>query len=122
MYLWAGCSSRDSCPSPNCQRVSAKEPFERLMNCTQLPAGTSLVGVFLKRASKEIRAEITIVLVTLFARPLRSVTVSCTGFSPGVENMCLGDFLLLVAPSPKAQKRSEEHTSELQSQSNLVCR
>src|SRR2546430_2831271 len=40
---------------------------------------------------------------------------------------CLVPILPLVVPAwppsaPQAQKRSEEHTSELQSQSNLVCR
>src|SRR2546430_14457174 len=33
-----------------------------------------------------------------------------------------GKTLLLVATVPEPEDRSEEHTSELQSQSNLVCR
>src|SRR2546430_12111820 len=35
---------------------------------------------------------------------------------------CLREVLEPRRPQPKEQPRSEEHTSELQSQSNLVCR
>src|SRR2546430_12748310 len=34
----------------------------------------------------------------------------------------LSDLMVLVTLFPKCTHRSEEHTSELQSQSNLVCR
>src|SRR2546430_12469954 len=45
----------------------------------------------------------------------RSWAVGC---SPGIPR-CSGE---LPVPSPRWRWRSEEHTSELQSQSNLVCR
>src|SRR5688572_32875784 len=38
----------------------------------------------------------------------------------GAEGPARGDSLL--RPGRRAERRSEEHTSELQSQSNLVCR
>src|SRR2546427_3626807 len=42
-------------------------------------------------------------------------------FERGFERWALPDDLLAVT-DPVCGKRSEEHTSELQSQSNLVCR
>src|SRR2546427_7099984 len=41
--------------------------------------------------------------------------------APGVGDRGWGD-LFPLPPSPFLKQRSEEHTSELQSQSNLVCR
>src|SRR2546430_7636365 len=42
-------------------------------------------------------------------------------YRDGVPNSA-GGFLLTPLTAPQLQVRSEEHTSELQSQSNLVCR
>src|SRR2546430_6107519 len=62
----------------------------------------------------------------------RSVTAEVTGSSPVVpaihSNAVRSDRLLKLQPtiiallSSSPPRRSEEHTSELQSQSNLVCR
>src|SRR2546427_5411333 len=42
--------------------------------------------------------------------------------APGVDVGGLGHAVFLEAPRRQLRVRSEEHTSELQSQSNLVCR
>src|SRR2546430_5442955 len=51
---------------------------------------------------------------TMLARP--TGTINCDVVAPG------GDISSVTTTSGIAWKRSEEHTSELQSQSNLVCR
>src|SRR5256886_4471101 len=40
----------------------------------------------------------------------------------GIKGLPMEDFVAVVADNWWRAKRSEEHTSELQSQSNLVCR
>src|SRR5688572_31256723 len=40
----------------------------------------------------------------------------------GKLDLLVGDLVTLVSPAGTLDQRSEEHTSELQSQSNLVCR
>src|SRR2546430_3063037 len=50
---------------------------------------------------------------------------ACTGTTfPGFTRSSGSNTLrtACIAPSDSASKRSEEHTSELQSQSNIVCR
>src|SRR5260364_48061 len=42
--------------------------------------------------------------------------------SPGVRDMFLPQLLSMADPSSSSQRRSEEHTSELQSPDHLVCR
>src|SRR2546427_7437410 len=49
---------------------------------------------------------------------LRVEEVDVTGW----EDACAGLPLLHMGRGPEEDPRSEEHTSELQSQSNLVCR
>src|SRR2546430_10223940 len=57
------------------------------------------------------------------ATSLLESSVTETDWSPGRTSICgLRNIQLGVPPSPAPQLRSEEHTSELQSQSNLVCR
>src|SRR5256885_3374786 len=38
------------------------------------------------------------------------------------SSACLMERIICTAPSPASSRRSEEHTSELQSPCNLVCR
>src|SRR2546430_9945394 len=40
----------------------------------------------------------------------------------GVKSICAAALSIVINPPGSAPGRSEEHTSELQSQSNLVCR
>src|SRR2546430_10915491 len=40
----------------------------------------------------------------------------------GVTTFMVMAYIIFVNPNHRSRKRSEEHTSELQSQSNLVCR
>src|SRR5688572_32487095 len=62
-----------------------------------------------------------------FASELRAFLALET-FSARIDRSALGEYLALgYVPDPLCifegvKKRSEEHTSELQSQSNLVCR
>src|SRR3989475_5034002 len=43
-------------------------------------------------------------------------------FFPIFRSACVTPTVTVDFPSPAGEGRSEEHTSELQSQSNLVCR
>src|SRR2546430_11944580 len=52
-------------------------------------------------------------------RIVRRTLAQCRGVAPGVGR---NRDRLLVATRGRCGPRSEEHTSELQSQSNLVCR
>src|SRR2546427_2913062 len=62
----------------------------------------------------------------MIRRPPRSTLFPYTTLfrSPLTAPACAGPGRLPLAPAPReaARARSEEHTSELQSQSNLVCR
>src|SRR5688572_31496961 len=51
---------------------------------------------------------------TLFRSPLSICRPSCRPVAPGLAGITFA--------GPRPTNRSEEHTSELQSQSNLVCR
>src|SRR2546430_6633001 len=60
---------------------------------------------------------------TLF--PYTTLFRSLEGLAVALANIDAGIALIKAAPSPPEARtalRSEEHTSELQSQSNLVCR
>src|SRR5688572_32348771 len=57
---------------------------------------------------------------TLFPYTRSSDLLRSSSFSPS-RSSCSSITRTASAPMP-AEKRSEEHTSELQSQSNLVCR
>src|SRR2546430_13665423 len=63
---------------------------------------------------------------TLFRSPAR--TAACPSASPSLDPRACGSLPSSYGPTapssvpPSRAKRSEEHTSELQSQSNLVCR
>src|SRR2546430_11564547 len=84
------------------------------------PSPRSLQTLFLKSLHSHI------LLLLLFSAP----TLSCaqenplpsleTQVAPGIEALKSGD--LDTAERIFSSARSEEHTSELQSQSNLVCR
>src|SRR5688572_32045372 len=55
----------------------------------------------------------------------RGTTSHLTGSNPSDRNASISSDTFIVAiseASPAPDLRSEEHTSELQSQSNLVCR
>src|SRR2546430_15848484 len=57
------------------------------------------------------------------ALPISSTnTVSLTVGGPVGTNQLVRDHYIVVTNLPPKLVRSEEHTSELQSQSNLVCR
>src|SRR2546430_14389963 len=63
----------------------------------------------------------------IIRRPPRSTLFPSTplfrSVVPRVRPPARGDIVVVMAPNGVAAvKRSEEHTSELQSQSNLVCR
>src|SRR2546427_6942119 len=63
----------------------------------------------------------------MIRRPPRSTLFPYTTLfrSPalmGIESTVVPQWRLSTALSPSTRGRSEEHTSELQSQSNLVCR
>src|SRR2546430_8680630 len=53
-------------------------------------------------------------------KPVSPVTISATG--PEVMPCAAARAARRTTTNIKPQRRSEEHTSELQSQSNLVCR
>src|SRR3990167_2831363 len=66
-------------------------------------------------------------------RPTRANITRCESFPPAVNNIATADRAITIALAVSgwrktirvalpAIRRSEEHTSELQSQSNLVCR
>src|SRR2546427_6019816 len=57
-------------------------------------------------------------LVDSAGRPIRLRGVNRSG----TEYACAQGWGMFDGPSDSASVRSEEHTSELQSQSNLVCR
>src|SRR3972149_10296418 len=56
----------------------------------------------------------------MIRRPPRSTLFPYTTLFRSRHN--LGTVMICPRPSPRYHPRSEEHTSELQSQSNLVCR
>src|SRR5256886_8060446 len=59
---------------------------------------------------------------TLF-RSIPAGTETYLTSGPNVRSISLGPNVpALIGPATNSQNRSEEHTSELQSQSNLVCR
>src|SRR2546427_1629105 len=51
----------------------------------------------------------------------RSTTATCRSWACGAPNTCRS-AARSTRSTPTVPRRSEEHTSELQSQSNLVCR
>src|SRR2546427_910947 len=55
-------------------------------------------------------------------RPCWSFWLPSTGFSPLCKTVMAKNFGRSDTAARTADRRSEEHTSELQSQSNLVCR
>src|SRR2546430_10808741 len=63
---------------------------------------------------------------TLFRSGPNAVSSLGPQRSPSLEartlRSCVRDTLPLLSQDPLVSRRSEEHTSELQSQSNLVCR
>src|SRR2546430_15429466 len=57
--------------------------------------------------------------------PDAKAAVTVAKITPTVKNRALNSFIEPIQPATQRQVtayRSEEHTSELQSQSNLVCR
>src|SRR2546421_8872650 len=59
----------------------------------------------------------------MIRRPPRSTLFPYTTlFRSSMTRTCFSREALGPAPSKEARKRSEEHTSELQSRSDLVCR
>src|SRR2546430_12517068 len=55
-------------------------------------------------------------------RALASPPTRVPWYDRRAGNGCLGAALCRRPPDPSSSARSEEHTSELQSQSNIVCR
>src|SRR5438046_4764462 len=58
--------------------------------------------------------------------PLDEVDFGADGFAAWIEpyrsEVAAGEAVELVVTDPRGEPRSEEHTSELQSLTNLVCR
>src|SRR5690606_41119062 len=100
-----------------------------------LSAAITLLHSFPTRRSSDLRLRSAI---SLLARILSAVALATFSILPRMGNMawvlrsraCLALPPALspstmnssVSPSPSPEQRSEEHTSELQSRENLVCR
>src|SRR2546430_7456337 len=66
--------------------------------------------------------QLLIFFFLMIRRPPRSTLFPYTTLFRSRMHGHLGDVTLVGHPPDRARARSEEHTSELQSQSNLVCR
>src|SRR5256886_13632305 len=94
----------------------------------------NLVQCFSALSAHKLRASLTMLGLTMGVATLITVMTIVQGANVYVEQKIanLGTNVFQIARTPfavtdfniiiKALKRSEEHTSELQSQSNLVCR
>src|SRR5688572_31390444 len=89
----------------------------------RLPKGDGL-GVL--RAAKELDGELPVIVMTAHGSIQDAVEAMKQGALDFLAKPVDPDHLLLLVSRALEQKRmlgrSEEHTSELQSQSNLVCR
>src|SRR2546430_3119239 len=76
---------------------------------------------FFFQAEDGIR-DLTVTGVQTCALPIYQVAISLVGNDPRVVRIEDGRWALAPDAGSSPALRSEEHTSELQSQSNLVCR